>query len=277
MAKALKQLYFLHIPKTAGKFVGKCVSESLKETSLKFYISTRYPDEFNVFDKAYLSGHYGTYPIEKNPSMDVACIVRNPVDARVSYFNFIYKDQLIGRPEYDRIDSYLDKLKYYLFEDQNYFAHNNYQARFICNPADEKSFNLKGFYEDYGFDMMNEMGFHKGKAFTWSVEDKNTSLEKSIYSINSFKIVNTADRLDLFMERMNRWFLENYNQEIKYDLNEMVNTSKTLHNETSYKTKDLIEMLSFEDKELIIKNNYIDYAIYSYVSGKEIQGVNNDR
>ena len=29
----LAPLVFLHIPKTAGKFVGKCITESLKETN----------------------------------------------------------------------------------------------------------------------------------------------------------------------------------------------------------------------------------------------------
>lgn len=268
----MKQLYFLHIPKTAGKFVGKCITESLKETNLRIYISTHYPNEFNLFNKAYISGHFGTYPIEKNPSMEVACILRNPIDARVSYFNFIYPFQMVGRKEYDEIDSYLDKLKYYLFSDTNYELHNNYQARFVCNPANEKSFSLKGFYEDYGNDLMNEIGFDKGKAFTWFVGNENTSLEKAMNKVNSFKFINTADRLDLFMKNINEWFIENYNQEIKYDLSEKVNTSSTEHNGVIYSTKDLISMLSVEEKELILKNNYIDYAIYSYVSGKELIG-----
>jgi len=41
-----------------------------------------------------------------------------------------------------------------------------------------------------------------------------------------------------------------------------------------YTTKDLIDMLTTDEKELIVKNNYIDYAIYSYVSGKELLGDN---
>ena len=268
----MKHLYFLHIPKTAGKFVGKCVNDSLSETRLRTYISTWYPNEFNVFDKVYLSGHFGTYPIEKNPSMDVACILRNPIDARVSYFNFIYKDQMVGRPEYDKIDSYLDKLKYYLFKDSNYELHNNYQARFICNPADEKAFSLKGFYENYGNDLMKETGFHEGKAFTWFVNNDKTSLDLAMSNVMSFKIVNTAERLDLFMSKINEWFIQNYDQKIKYNLSDRVNTSLTEYNGVVYTTNDLINMLTVDEKESIIRNNYIDYAIYSYVSGKELLG-----
>ena len=270
----MKQLYFLHIPKTAGKFVGKCVRDSLSETDLRIYISTHYPNEFNVFDKAYVSGHFGTYPIEKNPSMDVACLLRNPIDARVSYFNFIYKYQMVGRPEYDAIYTYLDKLKYYLFNDPNYALHNNYQARFICNPADEKSFSLKGFYENYGDDLMKEIGFHEGKAFTWIVGNDKTSLDLAMSNVKSLNIVNTAERLDLFLDKVNRWFIENYNIEIDYNLLNKVNTSSTEYKGVVYTTKDLIDMLTTDEKELIVKNNYIDYAIYSYVSGKELLGDN---
>jgi len=268
----LKQLYFLHIPKTAGKFVGKCVRDSLSDTDLKIYISTHYPNEFNVFDKAYVSGHFGTYPIEKNPSMDVACLLRNPIDARVSYFNFIYKDQMVGRPEYDNLNSYLDKLRYYLFNDPNYELHNNYQARFICNAANEKSFNLKGFHEDYGNQMMKDIGWDRGKAFTWFVGNDNTSLDLAMQNIISFRIVNTADRIDLFMEKMNEWFIDNYNQEIKYNILNKVNNSSTEYNGVVYTTKDLLDLLTEDEKELIVKNNYIDYAMYSYISGKELLG-----
>jgi hypothetical protein len=266
----LKQLYFLHIPKTAGKFVGKCVRDSLSNTDLKIYISTHYPNEFNVFDKAYVSGHFGTYPIEKNPSMDVACLLRNPIDARVSYFNFIYKDQMVGRPEYDNLNSYLDKLKYYLFNDSNYELHNNYQARFICNPANEKSFNLKGFHEDYGNQMMKDIGLDKGKAFTWFVGNDKTSLDLAMNNIMSFKIVNTAERLDLFMSRIDKWFIKNYDQQIHYNLFDRVNTSSTKYDEVVYKTNDLIDMLTTDEKNLILSNNHIDYSLYLYIKEKEL-------
>ena len=93
-------------------------------------------------------------------------------------------------------------------------------------------------------------------------------------NVKSFNIVNTAERLDLFMDKVNRWFIENYNIEIDYNLLNKVNTSSTEYKGVVYTTKDLIDMLTTDEKELIVKNNYIDYAIYSYVSGKELLGDN---
>ena len=267
----MKQLYFLHIPKTAGKFVGACVKKALENTDKRFYISTHYPNDFDISNKSYISGHFGTYPIDKVPSIDVACILRNPIDARISYFNFIYKDQLINRPEYLAIDSYLDKLKFYLFEDKNYLMHNNYQARFICNSADARSFNAKGFYEEYGKDLIASTGFDKGKAFTWFVNNENTSLEYAIKQIDSFKIVHTTERLDWFMAKLNNWFNKNHEISIEYDLSILVNDSSTVVDGISYTTNVLKSMLSEEDKDRVLKLNDIDYSLYCKVRSREIE------
>ena len=58
----MKKLYFLHIPKTAGKFVSNGISKSLPEHSASLYISTHFPNnkEF-LSDKIYISAHAGTY------------------------------------------------------------------------------------------------------------------------------------------------------------------------------------------------------------------------
>jgi hypothetical protein len=58
----MKQLYFLHIPKTAGKFISASIQKSIPEYQNLLYISTHFPNN-NEFlsSKIYISAHDGTY------------------------------------------------------------------------------------------------------------------------------------------------------------------------------------------------------------------------
>jgi hypothetical protein len=264
----MKQLYFLHIPKTAGKHVSKCIKKSLDENNLKYYISTHFPNYNNFEDKVYVSIHAGTYPILKNPNMDVATIIRNPVEARLSYFNFIYNMYLVDREEYSSIKNVKDKLSYYLFEDKNYSLHNNYQARFICNPADERSFDVPQFYKEHGFEMLKE--FNEGKAFTWFVENEKTSYSFAVQQITKFKIKNTLDSFEKFENNINKWFMENYKIEINFEKNIKTNESVCDYGDGKlYKTQDLMSLLSNDDIAQIIENNQIDYNLYKLIKDIE--------
>jgi hypothetical protein len=269
----LKQLYFLHIPKTAGQYVSENIKRSLDKNDISYYISTHYPNNNNFTKKVYTSMHAGTYPIDIVKDIDVATIVRNPVEARVSYFNFIYTRALSMREEYKSIESPIEKLRYYLFEDPNFKMHNNYQSRFICNSADSRSFSPLDFYKNH-HDVMMIPFLKKGEAFDWFVGDANTSEENALSAVKRFKIVNSLDRIDLFEKNINDWFSSNYSISVPFDKDRVVNAGVFDYETQCGVTTDYLkDLLSKEDIDLILKNNSIDYALYQYVRENETDGL----
>lgn len=263
----MKKLYFLHIPKTAGKFVSNGISKSLPEHSASLYISTHFPNnkEF-LSDKIYISAHAGTYIPDTLDNVDVATIVRHPVSARASYFNFIYHMYLDKRKEYLDLDTMREKFLYYLFEDNNFLLHNNYQSRFLCNGSEPKSWDRKEYFKDSN-NLLKK--YHDGEGFDWFIGNEKTSLDLAISNISKFKIKNTVDRIDLFLKNVSEWFLDNHSLEIKFDRNNIINESLSTYNGDSYSSKDLIEMLSKDDIEKILNLNSIDYAVYNFVKAME--------
>jgi len=129
-----KQLYFLHIPKTAGTFISQGIKNSIGDESLSYVSTALVNDKKDLKSKIYISSHSGTYPISLLDNPEVATLVREPISARASYFNFIYPLFLQDRPEYKEISDHKQRFLYYLFNDKNFLIHNNYQSRFICNP-----------------------------------------------------------------------------------------------------------------------------------------------
>ena len=266
----LKQLYFLHIPKTAGKYVSENIKRSLDENNISHHITTHHPNNNNFINKSYISLHAGKYPLDVIDGLDCATIIRNPIEARVSYFNFIYNRSLVSREEYSIIESPIDKLRYYLFHDSNFELHNNYQSRFICNSADKRSFSPMSFYKEHYEEMMFPF-LKEGKAFTWFINNDNTSLENAINNIKSFEIVNTLDRIDLFEESISKWFLKNYGIGIDFDHEKTINKSGTDYGDGNIVTTEMmLQMLTDDDKRKIIDNNSIDNYIYGYVKESEV-------
>ena len=269
----LKQLYFLHIPKTAGQYISDNVKKSLDKNNISYYISTHYPNNNNFTKKAYTSMHAGRYPIDVVNDIEVATIIRNPVEARVSYFNFIYTRALSMREEYAKLGSPLEKLRYYLFEDPNFSIHNNYQSRFLCNSADKRAFSPLDFYVNHHDNMMMPF-LKKGEAFDWFVSNEKTSKENALKAIKEFSIVNTLDRIDLFENNINEWFTKNYGFEVAFDHNTKVNVGLfDYENQNNVTTGYLMSLLSESDIDLILKNNDIDYFIYNYVKENETNGL----
>lgn len=264
----MKQLYFLHIPKTAGKFISNAIKKSFIDDPQSLYISTHFPNNKDYLNsKKYISAHAGTYIFEIIKDIDVATLVRHPVYARASYFNFIYPFYLKDREEYIKIKKVKDKFLYYLFEDKNFIIHNNYQSRFLCNSADPRSWDIKNFFEK---DMNYFMNSYKnGQAFDWFVSNNNTSLETALKNINSFKIKNTVDNIDKFMYNINKWFVENYNLQINFDTDKKINNSLTNFDGDILTSKDLVLQLSAEEFNDVINFNKIDYAVYNFVKDYE--------
>lgn len=263
----MNQLYFLHIPKTAGKFISNGILKSIPDKSNSLYISTHFPNNKEFLgDKIYISAHAGTYIPETIKNIDVATIVRHPVEARASYFNFIYHMYLDTRKEYSELKTIRDKFLYYLFEDSNFSSHNNYQSRFLCNGSDPRSWDRKEYFRDSNVLLKK---YFDGQGFDWFVGDENTSLDLAIYNISKFKIKNTVDRIDLFLASISDWFFENHALVVEFNREDKVNESLSTHDGVSYSSKDLISMLTDEDISKILKLNSIDYSVYNFVKSLE--------
>jgi hypothetical protein len=268
---SLKQLYFLHIPKTAGKFISHNIKNSINNNILS-YVSTHYPNSNEFLDsKIYISAHGGTYPIEFLKGVDTATIVREPIEARASYFNFIYPRYLQDRPEYIEKKDNKEKFLYYLFKDDNFLIHNNYQSRFICNSADPRSWDAESFYTMHRAEMMKK--YYEGYGFDWFVGNENTSLTNAIQNINSFQIVNTVDNIEAFCGKIKDWFLSNHGIEINFDLDTKINVGPSELDSQKVSSEYFVDLLTQGEKDRVLELNSIDLDVYNFVKNKEATNV----
>jgi hypothetical protein len=268
---SLKQLYFLHIPKTAGSFVSRNIKNSINN-NLLCYVSNKYPNN-NEFlkSKIYISAHGGRYPIEYLDNPDVATLIRDPLSARASYFNFIYPMYLSKRSEYQAINSNRGKFLYYLFEDKNLLMHNNYQSRFICNSQDPRSWDPAAYYTKHMAEMMDS--FHKGAGFDWFIGNENTSVENAIKSIDSFQIVNTVDNIGAFCGKLKDWFISNHGIDIDFDLNTKINVGPSELDNQKVSSEYFLDLLTQGERDRVLELNSIDLDVYNFVKNKEATNV----
>ena len=89
----MNQLYFLHIPKTAGSFINYSISEELNKHNILNYsheVLSNFPHNIDFDNTSFLGGHFAASPLAFNPNFYVACILRDPLERSISYFNFVY-------------------------------------------------------------------------------------------------------------------------------------------------------------------------------------------
>jgi hypothetical protein len=268
---SLKQLYFLHIPKTAGSFVSQNIKDSINNNTL-CYVSTIFPNSNEFLNsKIYISAHGGRYPIDFLGDVDVATLIREPVSAKASYFNFIYPRYLSHRTEYKELNSNKDRFLYYLLKDENFKIHNNYQSRFICNSADPRSWNAESFYTKHRTEMMKK--YHEGYGFDWFIGNEKTSLSNAIHNISNFQIVNTVDNIGVFCDKIKNWFWINHKIEINFDLNTKINVGPSELNEEKVSSEYFVNLLTQGEKDRVLELNSIDLDVYNFVKNKEATNV----
>lgn len=258
----MKSLYFLHIPKTAGTYINNNIKKVLQDNNISCYFGTKQlPLIVDLNDYSYFSGHWGTYPIDKVRDLDVACVVRDPVDARISYYNMSYEYDIASRWEYSKYHSYLDKFKHYMFDDKNFLTHHNFQSRFICNSVNPSIFNESFKTDPVIKKELNDVRI--GKAFSWFLSDDNTSFENAKTNLDNFNIVSTVDQIDYFLINISKWFEENYKIDLKFS-QEKENVSITNFEDINYSTSYLRSLLSDDEIEQIRRLNSLDQAVYNY-------------
>ena len=255
----MNKLYFLHIPKTAGMTLSKSISHELKSNGISHYVNNIPPHNKDFNDNIFLSGHFGTYPIEYCSNFEVATVLRDPVERALSNFNYIHS-MILERNEYAKLSSISDQLKYYLFEDENFILHRNVQSRFICNPMDFKSISLNEYSGEMHRDKIAKYMMTKH----WFVGNEKTDINYAKSQLDSFKIVGTTDKYNIFFKEVSSWFLNKYNLNIPYKENLIINKSFSHYNGENYETKDLKNLLTIKEYDRIIELNNIDYEVYEY-------------
>lgn len=257
-----KRLYFLHIPKTGGMTVALNFGKFLINNKIPKYPPHAPPhdDEFNKY--AFIQGHLGKYPISRTENLSIATLVRDPIDRAVSNFIYIYDKVLKNREEYKSIPTIDGRLKYYLFEDELYFSHRNIQSKFICSQPELNHFK----------DSILDEEEYRIRSKSWYLEDIQMNFDMVKLIIDDFEIVNTTLNLKVFINRLVKWFNDNYpDLPVKEIDSQIFNINESSLNfyGTDYDTQKLKMHLSDEDIEKILELNSLDFQLYEYVYKKE--------
>lgn len=251
----------MHIPKTAGQFITKSIGLSLDKNGINNYFlhNGHFVSEKKLKQCVFIAGHFGTFPIDVVDNVEVVTILRDPVERAVSQFNFLYEQRY--QHLYKDIDGYINRLKFYLFDDKNMFTLRNYQARFLCNPANKRRFESQEEFDKLLKEFL--VPFEAGAPNTWFVENELTSLNLAKSKLDSMSMVGTFDNLNAVLKKINNWFLDNYGIEIKY-IEDKINLSSINENGVNYTTEDCVEMLSKEEINTLRQINSIDQELYEY-------------
>jgi hypothetical protein len=102
----------------------------------------------------------------------------------------------------------------------------------------------------------------------WYLKNEEYTIEDVISVIDSFDIIETIDRHEIFYNKIKQWFLDNLN--IEFSNLELPNLPSKLIDEdlNEHTTASLINCLTEEEKQRILDNNQIDLLIYNYVKSK---------
>jgi len=254
------RLYFLHIPKTGGiNIIGKIKVNSAIVPLVGFSDSST--EEFN--SSSFIAGHFGRTPITKNSDISVACIVRDPIQRSVSNFihSYIAAPQNVKDNEaYKAIDTMLDKLRYYLFQDPYYSTVKNIQSKSIFNNMTNKAF--ENLFKNKDFNIIEK------NNNIWYLEDNVFVLEDVINIIDSFDIVGTTDNHEMFYNKIKDWFL--HNLDVEFNNIDYPNIPSEIidKNSNRHTTQSLIDLLTETEKQKILDDNSIDFALYNYIKSK---------
>ena len=255
-----KQLYLLHIPKTGGTSVSATLGHSLDEACLPWHKNARPPHNYDFSEFVFIDSHLGNCPKVISEETTVACIVRNPVNRSISNFLWIYDSVLMKKQKYQEIGNILERLKFYLFHDENYLFHNNIQSKFICNSVSASVFSsdFKFGYEDY--------------SETWFIDDSTVSTELVIQNLNSFQIVGITENHDEFMDQVSQWMLSNIGLKVDRKNYKFVLKSEIENMGNIITTNLLVAELSTPEIQKIIENNNHDFEVYEYIKQNQIDG-----
>jgi hypothetical protein len=283
-----KGLYMWHIPKTGGLSIS-VIGIVLRAKNELSVFPTHNPElKFDpLFNYSYIQGHYGTLPVENNADLETAILLRDPLDRSISNFIWLYMEDVLTKIEpYKSMSSMIEKLKYYLFQDETFLMHRNMQTRFLSNKVAEETVNFL-----YGGDRATSISddtSYPNMYIHWFLQDENTSINTAKLQIDKATILGVTDNHNLFTDKVTDWFRENYDLDLTDDYNyylEYLKTIKTKNLEngidpylnfsnytdtdgTVYTTESLKTLLTQEDIEQVYENNALDLELYNYAKEK---------
>jgi hypothetical protein len=258
------RLYLLHIYKTGGTSVLHSIKDVLDKNGLPWFPKQEVPaqkiSDFNRF--AYIQRHIGLYPIGKAENLSVACILRDPVERIVSNFAWTFKAFVRDNPKYLEFNSIEEKLRFYLFEDDDHKSQNNMQTRFVCNSVSEELF----------FDLFNcgpREYLKHNKTNGSFISNELTDIKLAKDNLSTFDIVGTINNHESFVHKIRGWFQEKYDLEFE-DTKEMRENSGLIDfNGEQYSSKRLLQMLSQSEIDRVREANQLDQEIFEYAKKLE--------
>ena len=133
----MKKVYFLHIPKTGGKFVSDNLMTYLNRACKLSGVSSR---------EVLVDGHLGWSVVDSATLIITA--VRHPLPRTISHFMYYHPENLtLSIPEI--------KINLFSYLEENIYM-NNYQAKFICSDTVEMERLLDSQEMDQGCRLLSE-------------------------------------------------------------------------------------------------------------------------
>jgi hypothetical protein len=279
-----KKLHVIHIPKCGGLSLN-VLGHILNKNEIPSHTADNNINWMGVDNYSFVSWHFGATFIEQ-PETDFACILRDPLDRSISNFLWLYMHGIFTyKDQYSSLPTMLDKLKYYLFEDENYTYHKNVQTKFLSNKVSDfyyETIYLKNGFNEIPVDEKNYLISPENKTKNWYLEDTNTSLELAKINLDRCSIIGVVDEHSKFIDQLFAWILENWGLDLKDEFNNYVdlekqqkavpyyNYSKVLNTETFEvtTTQSLKALLTQEEIDRIYDNNSLDLELYNYAKAK---------
>lgn len=298
-----KSMYFLHIPKTGGLSI-----QLLKEILVKYNIS-HYPNKYqqgikdftNFKDYKFIAWHFGITPIKNmENNLDYATMLREPLDRVISNFCWLLMSGYL-----DYIKSYdgltvLEKLKNYLFKDEYYSDHKNYQTMFLSASISDahleaytqEKYDLVGpvsswykmeytKYLEYDDLNKNITLPNLQRSISWHLDLSEISLEVAKNTIDSCTILGTTEDHDLFIAKLFQWFRDNLDLDLELEFNQLLKDRLEVRGEprhnfsqftdedgTVYTTESLKALLTQDEIAQIYADNALDVELYNYAKTK---------
>jgi len=251
-----KQLYLLHVPKTGGTSVSATLAPLLDKAGLPWHKNARPPHDYDFSEFVFIDSHLGNCLNVISKKTAVACMVRNPVNRSISNFLWIYNSILMKNQKYQEMNNLLERMRFYLFHDEDYSFHKNIQSKFICNSVSASVFSGDFIfsYEDY--------------SKTWFIEDSPVSTELAIQNLNSFEIVGITENHKKFMDDISEWMFLNIGLMSSREEYEFALESKIEDMGSIITTKLLAAELSALEVEKIVENNEHDFEVHEYIKNQ---------
>jgi hypothetical protein len=279
----MKKLHVIHIPKCGGLSL-KLLSPILDSHDIANHTATQNVNWGHVSDYSFVSWHFGVTFIDQ-PDTEFACILRDPADRAISNFLWLYRNAAFGRIDaYSSLETMLDKLKFYLFDDEFYTPHKNVQTKFLSNKVDDAYFESIYLSDGLGTSYTDELDdprAFRNRTKDWYLEDINTSVETAKANLDKCSVIGIVDDHAKFLDDLFSWISTNWELDLQEEFNKAVEAGKSpdapyynysmvrdMYTSEVTTTQSLKALLTQEEIDRIYADNSLDVELYEYAKAK---------